>query len=50
MSKDVIDAKVIAGYRLALTFQGGEQREIDLKELVSFDGVFRPLEDPAYFG
>jgi len=33
-----------------LTFEGGERRELDLSSFVSFDGVFEPLKDPAYFG
>ncbi|MBN1346746.1 MAG: DUF2442 domain-containing protein [Phycisphaerae bacterium] len=49
MPKDVIDASIVGDYRVVLTFEGGEQRMIDLEELLSFDGVFRPLLDPEYF-
>jgi hypothetical protein len=49
MNKDVIDAEQLGGYRLRLTFEGGERREVDIAQLVPFDGVFEPLNDPAYF-
>ena len=49
MQKDVISASVLGGYRLLLTFEGGEQREVDIKALVPFDGVFAPLSDERYF-
>lgn len=49
MSKDVINVKCIGDYRLCLTFEGGERREVDMATLVPFDGIFAPLKDPAYF-
>lgn len=49
MTKDVIDASIVSEYRVALTFEDGELREIDLRELLSFTGMFEPLEDPDYF-
>jgi len=45
MLKDVVDVSVLDGYRLLLTFEGGEQREVDIKAIVPFDGVFEPLAD-----
>ena len=47
--KDIIAVQPLEGYGLLLTFEGGEQREIDISELVALDGVFEPLRDPAYF-
>jgi hypothetical protein len=47
--KDVIAAEAIGSYRLLLTFEGGEQREIDVAGLVPFDGVFAPLREEGYF-
>jgi len=49
MSKDVIDVKCLDGTRLELVFDGGECRSIDVADLVGFDGVFEPLQDPDYF-
>lgn len=47
--RDVTSVKLIEGYRLLLTFEGGEQREVDIKSIVPFDGVFEPLADETYF-
>ena len=49
MTKDVIAVECIGGFRLLMTFEGGERRWIDVSELVPWDGVFEPLEDAAYF-
>jgi len=49
MLKDVVAVEWTGGYRLLLTFEGDERRELDIRALVSFDGVFEPLKDPAYF-
>jgi hypothetical protein len=49
MNKDVIGVEYLDGFRLRLEFEGGEQREVDVAELVSFNGVFEPLSDPSYF-
>ncbi len=47
--KDVIDVKYLGDFRLLLTFEGGERREVDLGSRLSFKGVFAPLRDPAFF-
>lgn len=47
--KDVITLEPRRGYRLWLRFQDGAEGEIDLGPLLSFEGVFAPLRDPAYF-
>jgi len=49
MSKDVVAVECLGGFRLGLTFEGGERREIDLGPILSFKGVFEPLKDPDYF-
>ncbi len=49
MPKDVIAVECVGGFRLLITFEGGERRLIDISELVPWDGVFEPLEDAAYF-
>ena len=49
MSLDITRVELAGGCRLILTFEGGEQRETDLGQWVTFTGVFAPLEDPAYF-
>lgn len=49
MNKDVIGVECLGGTRLRLTFEGDERREVDVSQLVSFDGVFEPLNDPSFF-
>ena len=49
MNRDVTHIRVLGGTRLGLTFEGGEQREVDIAHLARFQGVFEPLRDPAFF-
>jgi len=49
MNKDVTKVECLGGTHLRLTFEDGERREVDIARLVPFDGVFEPLNDPAYF-
>jgi hypothetical protein len=45
----VTEAKTLDGYRVRLRFSDGSGGIVDLAELVTFKGVFRPLKDPKYF-
>jgi hypothetical protein len=46
----VIDARVLDGYCLELTFSDGVRGAVDLsKRIVARGGVFRSLEDPQFF-
>ena len=47
--KDVVEVKALAGLRLHIRFEDGVTGELDLKELVRFEGVFAPLREPARF-
>ncbi|MEK6676395.1 MAG: DUF2442 domain-containing protein [Planctomycetota bacterium] len=49
MNHDIIDVKYVGGTRLRLWFENGEERVIDISELVPFDGVFEPLRTPSFF-
>lgn len=49
MLSDVVKVEPRGGYRLWLQFQDGVEGEVDLEPLFSFQGVFAPLRDPAYF-
>jgi len=50
MCATVIDVRVIDSYRLELTFADGIRGAVDLSErIVGRGGVFKPLEDPAFF-
>ena len=49
MNKDVIEVRCAGGTRLILTFEGGEQRDIDIAANFPMDGVFAPLRDQTFF-
>jgi uncharacterized protein DUF2442 len=49
MLSDVVKVEPRGAYRVWLQFQDGVEGEIDLAPLLSFQGVFAPLRDPAYF-
>lgn len=49
MNKDVTGVECLGGTRLRLTFERGERREVDVAQLVPFDGVFEPLNNPSFF-
>jgi Protein of unknown function (DUF2442) len=49
MLSDVIKVEPRGGYRIWLQFQDGVEGEVDLGPLLTFQGVFAPLRDHAYF-
>lgn len=46
---DIVEVRPLGGYRVHLRFADGLQGELDLAEVISFEGVFAPLRDPAKF-
>ena len=49
MCKDVTHVECLDGLRLRLTFEGDEQRDVNIAELVPLDGVFEPLRNADFF-
>jgi hypothetical protein len=49
MLKDIVEASVVEGYRVRLRFEDGVSGELDLSEIIHFEGVFEPLRDPTVF-
>ena len=49
MLMDIIGARALGDYRLHLRFEDGVEGVVDLAPHLSFQGVFEPLRDPAYF-
>jgi hypothetical protein len=49
MLMDIVGAKALGDYRLHLRFEDGVEGVVDLAPHLSFQGVFEPLRDPAYF-
>jgi hypothetical protein len=49
MLMDVVSVTVLGATRLRLRFEDGAEGEVDVADMVPFDGVFEPLADPAEF-
>jgi hypothetical protein len=49
MLKDIVVATALGDYRLYLRFEDGVEGVVDLASHLSFQGVFEPLRDRAYF-
>ena len=49
VKRDVIAVQCLEGFRLLLTFEGDERRELDMAEFQPFDGVFEPLKNAEFF-
>ena len=49
MLKDIISAHPIAPHQLHLRFEDGIEGIIDLTQIITFSGIFAPLQDPHYF-
>lgn len=49
MGPDIIAVHALGGTRLALTFETGECRDLDIANLTPLDGVFAALRDPVFF-
>ncbi len=49
MLHDVIKVKPLEAYRLYLWFDDGLEGVINVRQVIKFEGVFHPLQDPAYF-
>lgn len=49
MIVDVTHVEVLEPYRLRLEFDDGTSGEVDIAQLVTFQGVFEPLREPGAF-
>lgn len=49
MIVDVTRVEVLEPYRLRLEFDDGTSGEVDVAQIVAFQGVFEPLSDPGEF-
>ena len=49
MLSDVVEVQPRGKYRLWVRFDDGVEGEVDLRPVLTFEGVFAPLRDPAYF-
>jgi len=49
MLKDVVEVRPTGAHRLYLRFEDGVAGEVDVADLIAFDGVFAPLRDERRF-
>jgi hypothetical protein len=49
MMVDVTEVRPLGDHRVFIRFEDGVQGEIDVAEMVAFEGVFAPLTDPERF-
>ena len=49
MMVDVTEVRPLGGYRVFIKFEDGVQGEVNVAEMIKFEGVFAPLRDPARF-
>ena len=49
MHAEIIEARAVAAYRLYLRFADGVEGEVDVAELMPFDGVFTAFRTPGFF-
>jgi hypothetical protein len=49
MLRDVVAVTPIRAYRVRVAFDDGVTGEVDISQVVPFEGVFAPLRDLAYF-
>ena len=49
MLKDIVKVKPMKNFHLHLEFEDGAKGEVDIRKLVKFNGVFKPLKDESFF-
>ncbi len=49
MLKDVVEFKALGGHKVYLRYEDGIEGELDLADLIKFEGVFEPLKDAERF-
>lgn len=49
MLKDIVEVKPLGGFRLHLRFEDGVEGDLDLDEVIEFNGIFASLRDEHEF-
>jgi len=49
MPVDIVDVRLLGGTRLHLRFDDGVEGDVDIAQMVGFDGVFAPLRQADEF-
>jgi len=45
----VVAVRALVPHKLFLRFEDGAEGEVDIAAMLTFEGVFEPLRDPAFF-
>jgi hypothetical protein len=49
MLEDIVSVQPIGGYRLRIRFEDNVEGDVDISEIVRFEGVFEPLQKLEVF-
>lgn len=49
MLHDIVEVKVLNKYNLLIKFENNFCGEIDVSKIISFNGIFAPLKNQAFF-
>ena len=49
MLYDIVEVKVLKNYTLFLRFENGVEGNVDVSNIIPFEGIFSKLEDLDYF-
>lgn len=49
MLVDVTNIKLLGGYNMLLSFDNGQTGQVNIQDIIKFEGVFAPLKDYKYF-
>jgi hypothetical protein len=49
MLKDIVAVKPLEGHQLWLRFEDSIEGVIDISQMITFSGIFAPLQDTEYF-
>jgi hypothetical protein len=49
MLKDIVEVQPLGDYRVHLRFEDGVEGDLDLADVIDFQGIFEPLRDKMEF-
>ena len=49
MLKDIVEVQPTKDYQLHLRFEDGREGEVDVADMIQFEGIFAPLKDHTEF-
>jgi hypothetical protein len=49
MLKDIVEVQVLSDHHLYLRFEDGVEGDVDVAKMISFHGIFEPLQNQMIF-